>query len=81
MSKVWNMSLSPYFTLFLLTLTLSVCVCPQPQIQPQTCLKTVHEPLQWFFPKNAPFTAILGIFSTDTYAGIGKQFVSSLKML
>ena len=34
-----------------------------------------------FFPKNALFTAILGIFSTGTYAGIGTQSVSSLKML
>ena len=34
----------------------------------------IKYPLQWFFPK-------MGIISTGTYAGIGKQFVSSLKML
>ena len=39
------------------------------------------KPLQWFFPKNARYTAILGIFSTGTYAGIGTKFVSSMKML
>ena len=33
------------------------------------------------FLKNALFKAILGIFSSGTYAGLGKQFVSSLKIL
>ena len=40
-----------------------------------------HQPLQWFFPKNARLKTILGIFSTGTYAGIGTMSVSSMKML
>ena len=37
-------------------------------------------PLQWFFPKNALYTAILRIFCTGTYTGIGTKSVSSMKM-
>ena len=33
------------------------------------------------FSQKRPIQAILGIFSTGTYAGIGTMFVSSLKML
>ena len=38
-------------------------------------------PLQWFSPKNALFTAVSGIFSTGTYAGIGTQIQAKCKAL